>query len=297
MKLIKVFLTFIFIITLFFLISCEKDQENIETLNYLTEEIGKIETSYKEGDIKIENINDGNKIENDADFSLKDKIRNELEASYSKTHTFLKSGSNTVGVFKSGSCGSWPVLDIFMDCEDNNPQTSTSGWIGDSYRDGNKNVHFQFCVVNNAYFEHTNIDFAVVNLTANLPWGVSRIARYFDNEDKNNTNSVTYNGNRYSGLFGDCWFGGNTRLSFYYYPKTTYQRPFPSLGISYGVLGRFGSNQGSIYTDDEDKDNKNWCYLELFDNSSYSYIKAYSGDIANIMDVGRNTRLYLSKVY
>jgi len=292
MNFLKLFLSFIFVITLFFLISCEKEQDNIETETSLTEEIGKVETIYQEGDIKIENVNEGSKIESDADFSLKDKIRDELEASYSKTH-ILKSGSNSVGVFKSGSCGSWPVLDVFMDCEDKNPATSTSGWVGDSYRDGNKNVHLQFCVVDNAYFEHTNVDFAVLNLEGNLPWGISRIARYFDNEDKNNTNSVTYNGSSYSGWLGDCHFGGNTRLSFYYYPKTS-SHSFPSLGISYGVLGRFGSDQGSIYTDDEDKNNANWCYLDLFNGSSYN--SAYSGNIANIMDVGRNTRLYISKV-
>lgn len=281
-------------IVLFFLVSCEEEQDYIEKEISLTEEIGKVETIYQEGDIKIETDNEGSKIETDADFSLKDKIRNELEASYSKTRSFLKSGSNAVGVFKNGSCGSWPVLSIYMDCEDSKGNSSASGWIGDSHVTGAKNVALLFCVVNNAYFEHTNVDFAVLNLSNKYPHGVSRIFRYFDNEDSKNANQTTYKGSSYSGWFGDSWFGNNTRLTFYYYPKTAYHNPFPSLGISYGVLGQFGSNMGNIYTDDEDKKNANDCHLGLF--NGYSFDSAPSGNIANIMDVGRNTRLYLSKV-
>lgn len=159
-----------------------------------------------------------------------------------------------------------------MDCEDRRPASKQSGWVGSSSVNSNKNVFLKFCVVSNAYFEHTNKDFAVLSLTTNLPWGVSRIARYFDNEDNNNTNHyhTKYDGQPYKDWFGYCWIGDrNTRLSFYYYPQSSY-RPFPSLGISYGVLGRFGSNQGYIYSDDEDNNNANFCYFEKFTGSSYN---------------------------
>jgi len=182
-----------------------------------------------------------------------------------------------------------------MDCEDSNPNSSSSGWIGDNYIDNRKNVLLKFCIVYNAYFEHINVDFAVLNLTTNLPWGVSRIMRYVDNEDDKNINKTIYDGNLYSGWFGDCWFGNNTRLSFYYFPRTSSNVPFPNLGISYGVFGNFGNQKGWIYTDDEDTKNANICYLELFTGTGY--LRQYSGNIPNIMDVGNNTRLYLSQVH
>ena len=68
---------------------------------------------------------------------------------------------------------------------------------------------------------------------------------------------------------------------------------FPSLGISYGVLGSFGSNQGYIYSDDEDNGNANWCYTtHIFGTWSGYYNTGY---IKSYMYVNNNTKLYLSK--
>ena len=50
-------------------------------------------------------------------------------------------------MFKYNSCGGWDELEVFMDCEDLNSQSSKSGTTGASYVDGNKNVHLKFCVV------------------------------------------------------------------------------------------------------------------------------------------------------
>lgn len=279
------------LLTLFCLSNCEKDKLNFSDDITLTESINKIETSYKEGDIKIENIITDNKVETEADFSLKEKIRLELDRSYSKNQTYLKSSNNLVGVFKYGSCGSWGELKVFMDCEDHNSQSKSIGTTGQSYADYNGNVHLNYCVVPATYFQHSDVSYAVLNLTSDLPWGVSRIRRYFDNEDNNNTNSATYNGVEYSGWAGNCYFGSNTLLSFYYYPETTTFSHPPSLGIMYGVLGHFGLANGYIYCDDEDNGNENWCYVDLFIDSKY--ISGYSGNIINIMEVGSNTRLYM----
>ena len=70
-----------------------------------------------------------------------------------------------------------------------------------------------------------------------------------------------------------------------------------SIGITYGVLGTFGSNKGSIYTDDEDDGNANYCYVETYDEyNGRSTYKGYPESVANIMDATSNTRLHLSKV-
>ena len=148
------------------------------------------------------------------------------------------------------------------------------------------------CVVYGKYFYRTNVDYAILNLSTNLPYGVSAIRRYFDNEDNNNVNWTKLNGSNISGWYGDCHFGSNTRLSWYYYPKTTSSSPWPTLGLTWGVLGRF-STQGSIYFDDEDRNNINWCYLEKWNDNTYTWDSGYSGNIPNIMDVGSNTRLYI----
>jgi hypothetical protein len=78
-------------ITLFFLLSCKKDQ-NDSNNNTLTNEISKVETIYQEGAIKLENklSPDSSKIETSADESYKEKIRQDLEKSFSKQITYLK---------------------------------------------------------------------------------------------------------------------------------------------------------------------------------------------------------------
>jgi len=115
--------------------------------------------------------------------------------------------------------------------------------------------------------------------------------RYMDNEDNNNHNQTYYNGQLISGLFGLCHFSSNTRLHFYYYKKQSSATSFPYLGMSYGTLGRYGSNQGWIYSDDEDNSNANSAYYY----SSYYANPTSTGNVANIMDVGSNTKFYISK--
>jgi hypothetical protein len=159
-------------------------------------------------------------------------------------------------------------------------------------------------MVYNAYFTHIQgKDFAVLDLSSiSMPKGVSAIIRYFDNEDKNNANWTKLDGvvQAEGKWYGQSWFENNTRMGFYYYPSAdaVSSGSFPSLGISYGVFGKFGSNQGWIHTDDEDKNNANFCYLTRYNkNTGGYYPQQSSGNIPNIMDVGGNTTLYVSKVY
>ncbi|MDP3912449.1 MAG: hypothetical protein Q8R96_01760 [Bacteroidota bacterium] len=264
-------------ISLIFLLSCEKDQ-NDSTDNTLTQEIGKIETIYQEGAIKIENkiVSGIKKVETYADENYKEGIRQELEKSISKQTTYLKSGSGWVGVLKNGACGSYQELSIFMDCEDGNWNTSGSGWIGNNSIDANGNVTLVCCVVSQYNFIRCQVDYAVLDISGNpLPSGVNGFTRYIDNEDKNNKNKVTLNGTQISGAYGNNYFNANTTLAFQFYPKNSttgthcfnYQMGY--LGIYLHDFGLFGKPQsttypsdirslGSITSDDEDSGNANW---------------------------------------
>jgi hypothetical protein len=296
MKKILKALPIVIAILIFFHFGCTKnDESNVGEVNLQTEELLKVETIYQEGDIKYEGPVDQPKVESSSSQALKDKIKLELDKSFSKQVSYAKNAGNLIGVFKDGSCGSYLELLVNMDCEDSNPNSDDYGWTGSSIvTDTYKNVQLYFCVVDNSYFVQTNVDYAILNLTSNLPSGVSRIVRYFDNEDSSNGNWTHYDGSSYSGWFGDSWFGANTRLSFYYYPHTTYHA-FPSLGINFGVLGRFGDadDQGYILSDDEDSGNANWCYKDIWNGTSWT--SGYSGNITNIMDVNANTKLYICK--
>lgn len=303
MNLFKNVLKATLVLALIFLFSCEKEQ-NVNN-NTLTEEIGKVETRYQQGDIKLENIVDPNfqKVETSASESYKAKILQDLEKSYSKQTTYLKSAGNTVGVIKSGgTCGSYVELYMYMDCEDGSGNISAvNGWVGDCERTSGGNIILRFCVVNGAYFERTNSDYAVLNLTglSSWPYGVNYIYRYFDNEDYQNANNFTLNGNAlWDTWLGRCYLGANTGLGFYHYISNSDSPSYPSLGFSYGVFGQFGSNLGSIVTDDEDNGNANTCQTASYDYANLRLGTLYDRytNIPSILNVGNNTTLYVSKV-
>lgn len=66
---------------------------------------------------------------------------------------------------------------------------------------------------------------------------------HFDNEDRNNKNRSTINGSYTSGWKGySLLSGGNLHLSWIMYPKISSSQTLPSFNMSYGVLGKFGSN-------------------------------------------------------
>ena len=229
----------------------------------------------------------------------KEKIRITLDHAVSKKTTYLKSGSDYVGVVANGGCGTYSTFNVTMDCEDSNNKSSINGWHGDFSCDGN--VYLRFCLVDRSFFGFVKgTDYAVLDVSnSTLPFGVSEIIRYFDNEDSNNKNSLTVNGvvQPKGQWYGQSWFEYNTRLGLYYYPSSDFSGgSFPSLGISYGVFGKFGNNQGWIYSDDEDSGNANWCYLNRYIKYTGQYQYASTGNIPNIVDVGANTKLYLSKV-
>lgn len=166
-------------LAVFSFISCQEQEVDIEGPVSLTKELEKIETIYSEGDTKIENKNFGEKIETEASPLLRKIIENELLESYTKQKTYSRaSGISFVGVFKDLTCAGNEELRIHMDCEDNRPASKTIDWTGDSYADSDKNIIFKFCIVPNN-FTKTNYDFAVLNLTSNVPNSTVRIDRSF----------------------------------------------------------------------------------------------------------------------
>jgi len=311
MNIFKNVLKITMVVTSLFLFSCEKEQ-NEPNSSSLTDEFKKVETAYKEGDYKIETtsgVNDS-KVVTQASNEYKEKVQ-QILSKYSKQTTYLKNASDyvvyIVGVIKNlnGTCGPYTEYAIFMDCEDSGHNSRAYNWVGASNVDGNGNVTLRICMVNQDYFNNTTSDYAVLKLSTSnwqsSAWnGPNRIVAKIDNEDSGNANITTINGvpiEPYNDPEGN--FSFDTTLGFYKYPGLAYGQAFPSLGIGYGVFGQIGpvANRGRIHLDDEDSNNKNSLYTQLYNKSTYSLepqTRVYS--VTGIIDQGTNTELYMSKV-
>ena len=149
-----------------------------------------------------------------------------------------------------------------MDCEDNNQSSTTTGYTGGTAVDNNGDIHYQFCLVNDRknFPQISTGNYAVLSLDRHQSTNGVNISfdRYFDNEDHDNQNAVVLNGkdrplpfNRFAGINIDQ----NSSLSFLLILKNSAGAAKPPVlaGVStYGVIGSFGSEKGSIYSDDED---------------------------------------------
>lgn len=291
-------------------LSNESDQSlrqlsaDIEELSYVEQlnALGCPVTVLASNEIKEEatRVDEGmEKVETSASDEIKSKIQEILDRSYYKERTYLRinDGEGLVGVLKSSSCGNYKELVIFMDCEDSKGHSWTEGWTGDSYIDYNKNLFLKICVIPTAnhIFQRGRNEFAVLHLGGQVPTGISTITRLFDNENDKNEN---YKYTQYDGepikdqWIGPCNFTTDTQLAFLHYKSNGSIDRFPSLGISYGVFGKFGSAQGVIYTDDEDSGNHNNCYTTAPDGTK----TPVNGVFGTILDAHNNTSLYTSWV-
>lgn len=294
---------FVFVL---FIYSCSKEENDTPT-TLISNEIEKVVTIYKEGDVKIEvSAQPGiPKIETQASEGYKDKIRKMLEESYSKQTTYLKSGGNLVGVIKSGSCGPYAVLKWFMDCEDSSQESSIGGTLFSDFSVNTAgNITMQFCAVNGAYFERSSSNYAVLNLIGNgsWPYDVDRIYATLDNEDNHNANSGSYGTTTWAKgtthYLGDCRFYYDTSLSFYYYRSTTTNpKPMPNLSITYGVFGNIGSVKSRIYSDDEDNNNGNDLWYAKYNTTNFKLdlLERVAG-VSDVINQSGNTELFISKV-
>ena len=73
------------------------------------------------------------------------EIMGRLEVAKEKVmRTAYSAASPRVGVFKVGSCGNYKYLAIVIDCENGRSKTRVEGNVGDSFVDGNDNMHLEF---------------------------------------------------------------------------------------------------------------------------------------------------------
>jgi len=282
---------------------CKKGAENIyENDNAFAAEISKVVTVYEEGMEKFEGDNGLPKIETIAPEEFIEKIRKEQEKNYSKQVSYAKNSGNLVGVFKGTTCGGYSEMIIHFDLENTKPATSLTGNVGESYINAG-NAFLYVCMVDNAYFNRTNNDYAIINFSNQSSPGVGFITRYFDTEDSGNANSIRINGIYQTRPYylGNNMISTDIILEFYFYSSApTYPvvtpSAYPSLGFSYHVLGTFGTTTGNIYFDDEDSNNINYInftrygYTNVYGNSSTTVT------VPGVIQAFNNTRLYFSKV-
>lgn len=166
-----------------------------------------------------------------ADDELMKLLQDSLASTYSKTRVRTRAIGELLpymGVFKVKTCGSYPELQVFMDCEDGGDWARVEGVNGFtsvdknfpfSYVDGNRNIWMTFCLVmadqtymvprgySALYFVGGNASlitenakklvvydgFVDPNDNKNMPH-VDFWERYHDNEDDNNKNKIVYKG-------------------------------------------------------------------------------------------------------
>ncbi|MFM9908649.1 MAG: hypothetical protein ACKVOW_04850 [Chitinophagaceae bacterium] len=140
------------------------------------------------------------------------RVNNEILAQHNNPIKPNLINGSWVGVVKhnstagSSGCGGWDELEIYMDCEDNNPKTSwlpTDPYLGFlspsyTYHPGswvtNGNATLRFCIVPGNDFHPFNISssggYALLRVTTNFLGDAREVSRRFDNEDNNNGNSA-----------------------------------------------------------------------------------------------------------
>jgi hypothetical protein len=205
-------------------------------------------------------------------------------------------GWRDVGVIpEDGSCRDSEPITIYMDDEDDDNESDSEGWIGESHVD--RNTTLQFCRADGSLFgklppppataDARSNDYAVLKLGQVCPDGAVEISRHFDNEDDDNENY-------YSGDIVTSEQGKNTTLQFCLFrPENaggTEMSDFPRLSYPYGVIARdLGAavDSGKIHTDDEDSDNDN--SLSAPDDDAREAAE-------RIISHDRNTDLYIAKI-
>lgn len=240
-----------------------------------------------------------------ADAELMNLIQESVESSYSKTRveTRISGPLPYMGVFKHNTCGNFPELRIFMDCEDGgwtnvDEQAVNQNLLG-TWIDGNNNIWMTFCIVTAdrndmvplntgaLYFVGGNASLIqdnakrLVTPKNNLS-SLTFVERLHDNEDSNNMNEALYNGSKLSGSFNELgnkypdytprptYVGErNTQLTWMF-PNFDPIKPFKP-GFSYGVLSyRLPVSQCiKINIDDENKKNTNTVYEVSWSGTGY----------------------------
>ena len=295
------------VVFLLFMLSCKRENEITDDAA-LEPIIEKIETAYLAGCEKEEHAYQA-EDETTASKEMQEAVRARLlnyqrsfESRYKVTRNL--SEGYPVGVIPAiDACpaGSEKVK-IFMDNQDNG-NTTGSGWTGSWSIDGNGNTGHTFCVVYGAAFRFMTFnaptEYLLLRLGNNKTvymeprvWNV-----YIDNEDNNNKNALL------EGDFSPNVISKNgTNFQFWAIagkntPGPNQDAQFPDLGFSYGVLGTFTlpvvggqAGMGTLKTDDENNNNVNQLYsVDWVTNvvTGDSHVQGYGVDRTN--DPGNTT--------
>lgn len=236
--------------------SCQNDEFNsIIEENTLNQEIKKIEylmedgaikeeSTYQEGDTKIETSMSFEDRLVYYDFLKRNdgKVKNEYTGP-TRSSTYNEEAFGLVLKTPYLSCSPNRELILVMDCEDSNSKSYTSGNTGQTFVDSNGNVNFFFCII------------PASNITNGLHKIDKGFARYFDCEDSNTNNAFYVDGWRIDNAYVNGTKWGITENSSgnitFYFKNTNWGSG------STGFGHRTSSNNGIIYTDDEDNNNTN----------------------------------------
>lgn len=248
---------------------------------------------------------DGEKIETRADKDSIQAMMNEyVTAMMNRTavakekvmRTAYSAQSDLVGVLKVGSCGNYKELIISVDCEDRRGKSSTSGNVGDSNVDGNENVHLHFCLVEATRYYPGGV--LLVNRTPSCPRNLQRIVvRSHDTEDGNEKNRVESTHPDYNTNEGiSKWLtqvGRNVTLAWGFPIGDDRVYPVgPVSKINYGLLSGLSASTGTIYFDDEDRNNKNW--LQLWSGETFQKDLGEGLHVSYGIEANKNTTYNVS---
>lgn len=245
-------------------------------------------------ELKAETFGDEDSIQ-----MLKDnyiaEIMGRLEVAKEKVmRTAYSAASPRVGVFKVGSCGNYKYLAIVIDCENGRSKTRVEGNVGDSFVDGNDNMHLEFCLV-----EAANSFPGGVLLIEDAPTVNESfiIVRHHDTEDGGHqslwSDDPFYRDGDISRISGLSKLDANATLAWHMNRNMSAwggRPPMGPVGINYGVIALPDMSSGNLYLDDEDHNNKNWAQRWLGNR--------YQADLGNSgcyfgVEIGINTRYYI----
>jgi hypothetical protein len=208
-----------------------------------------------------------------------------------------------VGIIPHGtSCPTSTSLGIaYMDTEDDNGQTSSTGWKGSWSVGATSGVTMRVCRVPGATFKPLTTDpnavhrfYAVLQMGETCPAQSVPFTRTFDNEDDGNNSGVLSGSDMAPSTFGSssavrfCLFRNAASAA-----ETMPDFPFLYSGMEYGIFAKssappFVLATGSVYTDDEDDSNNN----SLTAGSANIVTQA-----ATIINAGANTRMHMTRVW
>lgn len=256
----------------FVFVGCEKPESVGEPS--VTEQFEKIETKYREGDVRIENVA-GEKKRSVASKETLERIKRETaelraanEKRYSSKRTIF--GGYDVGVIpETPWCPAWSeYVHFYLDNENSSPATTGGGWVGAWIaNDPVRNTHMVYCRVDGRLFPD-NVRYSVLalgNQRADAFEGTSEM--YIDSED--GSNSSYSEGDIYPNIVTN-----NTILYLHTSndPGTSItSTTFPDFQFRYAVFGTLqgGITYGWVATDDEDSNNAN--KIDPYSGQSVSY--------------------------